>query len=328
MAIQLLSNKVTRTIGLSVCFTLIGAAHASEKIYVSSEKDNALVVFDAESLEKIDTIATGERPRAIAFNLDQSLIYVATGDSDVIEVVDVASKKVVDELEVGEDPEMFDLSADGTTLYASLEEDGLLSIFNLADKTAETVEVGEEPEGVLAHPNGKIVYVTSEDANLVHVVDVENKSLVANITVGNRPRRFALSTELNELWVSNEMSGSVSVIDTTTNTLKTSLEFLPKGFRKPDVTPVGLLFDESSNRAYVALGRANHVAVVNLSSKEIENYVLVGNRAWGMALDSKRARLLVANGLSDDMSVIDTESLKVVKTVPVARVPHSILISD
>jgi DNA-binding beta-propeller fold protein YncE len=35
--------------------------------------------------------------------------------------------------------------------------------------------------------------------------------VVQNIKVGNRPRRFSLSADGKELWVSNEMGASVSV---------------------------------------------------------------------------------------------------------------------
>lgn len=301
---------------------------AAQTLYVSSEKDNGIVLFNADTLEKIGFIETGDRPRSIIFNKDKTQIFVATGDSDVIEVVDVESTEIVAELEVGDDPEMAVLSVDGNYLYTSLEDDGELSIFDIREKTVRNIEVGAEPEGVLAHPSGKIVYVASEEANLVQAVDLEKGSVTASITVGNRPRRFAYSDSSKELWVTNEMSGSVSVIDTETNTVKETLDFLPKGFRKTDVTPVGILFDLKEDRAYVTLGRANHVAVLKLSTKEIERYILVGSRAWGMALDKKRDRLLVANGLSDDMSVIDTKALKVVKTVQVARVPHTILIGD
>lgn len=306
----------------------VGFASAEETLYVSSEKDNGIVLFDANTLEKFGFIETGERPRSIIFNKDRSKIFVATGDSDVIEVVDVSRAEVIAELKVGEDPEMAVLSIDGNYLYSSLEEDGELSVFDLRDESVRRIEVGEEPEGVLAHPDGKHVYVTSEEANLVQVVDVDKGVVTASITVGNRPRRFAFDSSAKELWVTNEMSGSVSVIDVGTNSVVETISFLPKGFRKSDVTPVGILFDVPNDRAYVTLGRANHVAVLELSSKQIERYILVGSRAWGIALDQKRDRILVANGLSDDMSVIDTNTLKVVKTVQVARVPHTILLGD
>jgi YVTN family beta-propeller protein len=55
--------------------------------------------------------------------------------------------------------------------------------------------------------------------------------------------------------------------------------------------------------------------------------VLVGKRAWGVALSKDGARLYVANGMSDDMTIINTENGKALKTVPVGRVPHTILVN-
>jgi len=36
----------------------------------------------------------------------------------------------------------------------------------------------------------------------------------------------------------------------------------------------------------------------------------------------------VANGLSDDISIIDTDSLRVLTSIPVGLVPYGILIDD
>jgi YVTN family beta-propeller protein len=89
-----------------------------------------------------------------------------------------------------------------------------------------------------------------------------------------------------------------------------------------------LLITRDGSRAYVALGRANHVAVVDVAAREVLDYILVGKRAWGLALTHDEKRLWVANGLSDDISIIDTESRKVIKSVPVGLVPYGILIDD
>ncbi len=40
------------------------------------------------------------------------------------------------------------------------------------------------------------------------------------------------------------------------------------------------------------------------------------------------AKLYVANGLSDDLSIIDTKTRKVPKSVPVGLIPYGILIDD
>lgn len=190
------------------------------------------------------------------------------------------------------------------------------------------VEVGEEPEGVLVSPNGKTVYVASEVANVVHVVDVESKEITANVVVGNRPRRFAMTPDEKELWVSNELSGSVTIIDAESNAIIESIEFLPKGFRPEDVTPVGITMTKDGRTAVVALGRANHVAFVDVDTREIEDYILVGERAWNTALNKDDSLLFVVNGLSDDISIIDVGKRKVVKSIPVSRVPYAVLVDN
>ena len=78
----------------------------------------------------------------------------------------------------------------------------------------------------------------------------------------------------------------------------------------------------------VSLGRANHVAFVDAASRKIEDYVLVGKRAWNTTLNRDNSLLYVVNGLSDDISIIDVSSRKVLRSIPVGRVPHTVLIDD
>ena len=54
----------------------------------------------------------------------------------------------------------------------------------------------------------------------------------------------------------------------------------------------------------------------------------MGNRAWNATLNRDGSLLYVANGLSDDMTVIDMERRRAVRSVPVGRVPHTVLIDD
>lgn len=344
-------------------------------LFVSSEKDNSVLVLDGSSYQVIKEISTAERPRHLMFNPERTRVFAACGDGDAIDIIDVEKLELVDRIAEVEDPELFDFSTDGNTLYISLEDDAALGILDLETHFAEReampeltvaepdaddnrdeyareeeeeeeeavaegeeeeegvpglalVEVGEEPEGILAHPDGGIVWVTSEVANLVHVVDVEQQEIVANVLVGNRPRRFALTPDGAELWVSNELSGSVSVVDTATNEQVAEIVFEPEGFRPEDVTPVGLTMTSDGETLVVGLGRANHVAFVDVANREIEDYVLVGSRAWNTTLNRDESTLYVVNGLSDDLSIIDMESRKVVRSVPVGRVPHTVLIDD
>ncbi len=69
------------------------------------------------------------------------------------------------------------------------------------------------------------------------------------------------------------------------------------------MTPVGLALSPDGETMYVALGRANHVAFVDVETREAE-FVLVGSRASAVAVSPEGETLYVANGLSDDLSVI------------------------
>src|SRR5690606_27698203 len=127
---------------------------------------------------------------------------------------------------------------------------------------------------------------------------------------------------------SDELSGEVSIIDRATNQVIDTLTFVPPGFRPVDVTPVGMTINDAGDTIYVGLGRANHVAFVNVADHKIEGYTLVGSRAWEARISGDQKLLYVANGLSDDVSIIDLATRKNIRTISAGRVPHTVLIDD
>lgn len=313
-------------LGLAVASSGV-AARDTGKVFVSSEKDNAMAVLDAGRGEVVGTQPLCKRPRHMQLTPDRQQLLVACSDEHRVLVWDIAGNKVTARLDVGEDPEMFDLSPDGRMLYVSNEEDSALTAFDLTTrKKVFEVKVGGEPEGVKTSADGKLVYVTSEVASLVHVIDVAARKVVKNIPVGKRPRRFLLSG--GELWVTNELDGTVSVIRTSDHTVQATIGFKPQGMRAEDVTPVGMALAPDGRTAYVGLGKANHVAAVDVASRQVKGYALAGKRAWGLAVSRDGKRLYVTNGLSDDMTLVDTATLKATRTVKVGRVPHTVVVDD
>ena len=315
---------------LSLVLSTGAGAKGTGYVFVSHEKTNNIAVIDPKQDDKIiKWITTSRRPRDMKFRDGRRLLYVACGDDDVIDVIDVATLTVVDHIPTGSSPEMFELSRDEKTLYVSNEEGSSVQEISITDKViVREIATGAEPEGIAVSADGKTIYVTSEVTDMVHVVDTAAGVFTDNIIVGTRPRRFLLLPGGRELWVSNELSGQISVIDRLTNQVTATLNFVPPGLRQVDVTPVGMTMTRDGKSAIIALGRANHVAFVDPTSKTVQSYVLVGSRAWGVALSPDETTLYVANGLSDDLSIVDTTSRKAVRTVSVGRVPHSVLVDD
>ncbi len=311
----------------ALAFSGFASIAVSQTLFISSEQDNAVYVLTAEG-EVVDKIATGERPRDMRLSADGQSIYLVASNDARMEVIDVATRKVVRQFSVGDDPEMLAIHPTLGRVYVANEDDAELSVWNL--ETGEAigeVEVGEEPEGVLISSDGKTVYVTSEVANLIHVVDAESLELTKNIQVDKRPRRMVV-TQNNQLWVTNEVSGTVSVIDRDSHEVVKTLTFEPPGFRAEDITPVGITLSHDGKTAFVMLGRANHVAFVDTATGETSTYLLVGNRAWNAALNRAGDRLYVVNGLSDDLSIIDVPNRRVLKSVPVGRTPHTVVVVE
>ena len=106
--------------------------------------------------------------------------------------------------------------------------------------------------------------MTSEVGDLIHLVDTDSGHVIEDVVVGTRPRRFAATPDRKELWVSAELSGEVYIIDREKFAVAGKIEFLPPGMRKSDVTPVGLVMTQDGKTAFVTLGHAAHVAVVDV----------------------------------------------------------------
>ena len=303
-------------------------AQAQGTAYVSSEKDQALTLIDLATLSVKGTIPTCKRGRHLQLTPDGK-IMVACTDSNAADLIDPASGKSLRRIPLGDEPEAFDLSPDGRTIYVSNEDAGEASFIDaVSGKVLQSVKVGKEPEGVKVSADGKTLYVTSEVASLVHVIDVASAKIVKNVKVGKRPRRMAITPDGKELWVTNELDASVSIVNTADHTVAATLKFQVKGARAEDISPVGIAMTRDGKRAFVSLGKANHVAFVDVAARKVTDLVLVGKRAWNVTLDKAEARLYVVNGLSDDITVVDVAGAKAIKSIPVGRVPYGLVVVE
>ena len=300
---------------------------AAYQVYVSNEKDNTISVIDGESLEVVQTIEVGERPRGIV--LDGDTLYICTSDDDHVEVLDVTTGRVTHTLPSGPDPELMELGPEGRYLYIANEDDNLVTVVDV-EKRRKVVEipVGIEPEGIGVSHDGALLVNTSETTNMAHFIDTESLEIVANVLVDTRPRVAQFTPDDVEVWVSAEIGGTVAVIDAASKEITTKIEFEVEGMRPEAIQPVGIAHTtDGSNKAYVALGPSARIARVDRETYEVEKYYLVGPRVWNLTLSPDGKRLFTTNGVSGDVSVIDLESDRVIKSVKVGRFPWGVKVS-
>jgi len=128
----------------------------------------------------------------------------------------------------------------------------------------------------------------------------------------------------SDVWVSAEVGGTVVAFEPAKHLVTNTIAFSVPGLRSEAVQPVGIRFTKDGKLAFVALGPANRVAVVDAATHAVTNYLLVGQRVWHMAFTPDEKYLLVTNGVSNDVSVIDVPAQKVIKTIQVGELPWGI----
>ena len=305
---------------------LSGVLHAGEVAYVSNEKDNTLSVIDLDSFEVIETVEVGKRPRGITLSKDRSKLYICASDSDAVQVMDLSTHEIIKMLPSGEDPEQFALHPNDKHLYIANEDDALVTVVDTeSNLVLAQIDVGIEPEGMAVSPLGDVAVNTSETTNMVHWIDTKDWVIIDNTLIDQRPRHVEFTKEGDILWASSEIGGTVSVIDVASRTIMQKINFKIRGVHPDKVQPVGVKLSSDGKYAYVALGPANHVAVVNAKTYEVEDYILVGRRVWHLEFNADESLLLSTNGVSGDVSVIDIAKHKAIKTIKVGRYPWGVV---
>lgn len=324
----------TEMIRLARLFVLTGVAClggiAPSKAYVaytSNERDNTMSVVDLDAGKVIRTVPTGQRPRGILVTPDGKYVLVADGDDDEIQIFDTNTFQVVRTLPTP-DPELFALRPSGNPLYVSNENDALVTVWNIdtGDKLA-TIPTGVEPEGMAVSPDGKTVVNTSETTNMAHFIDYGTEKMIGSVLIDPRPRNARFKHDGSEVWVSSELGGTVSVIDPKTRAVTHKISFPVQGLRADEVQPEDIRFTKDDKLAFVALGPANRVAVVDAATYQVKKYLLVGERVWHLGFTPDYKTLLTANGLSNDISEIDVPSLTVTRSLPVGQLPWGVVVN-
>ena len=85
-------------------------------------------------------------------------------------------------------------------------------------------------------------------------------------------------------------------------------------------------WNKTKNLEFLHLGPANRIGVIDAATKEVKDYILVGQRPWHGEMSPDGKKYYVANGLTNDMTVIDVDSLKAEKSVPVGRLPWGLAV--
>jgi YVTN family beta-propeller protein len=128
------------------------------------------------------------------------------------------------------------------------------------------------------------------------------------IPVGDSPSFVAVSPDEDYIYVTNYLSNTVSVIDTSTRTvIRNPITF---GYG-----PFGVAVTPDGGHLYVANLGSDMVSVIDTATNAVVATVQVGNSPAGVAVNPAGTRAYVTNVDSNTVSVIDTTPNIVIATV-------------
>jgi YVTN family beta-propeller protein len=183
------------------------------------------------------------------------------------------------------------------------------------------IRVGNEPEGVAVSPDGRTVYVANQSAKVLSVVDAASRK-VSSVPLRHTPRFVTTSRDGKLVFVStyeNDMSGStVAVVDASDRRV---LRYLATGVQ-PFTLAVG-----PDGRLWVPIHGEGRVEVYAGADQRPDGQVTVPRNPHAVAFSANLKRAFTANHESNAVSIIDTRTDRLLRSVPVSRAPHSVAVS-
>jgi YVTN family beta-propeller protein len=230
-------------------------------------------------------------PLGIAISANNKTAYVVLDVNNTLAKINLASNTKVGEIRVGNVPHSVVISPDGKTAYVSNEAGRIATANDFQEYSDGTPVVAVNPTGSIATGTISVVNINNGDFRVT-----------GNIRVGLHPTGMAFYN--NYLLVANAYDDTISVIDSTRNTVERTINLgLPIGV--PDektpaygAGPNSIAVDAVNNVAYVALYNANAVAVVDLNENvqfPIKGLIPVAYAPSSVVLDTTDNVLLVAD---------------------------------
>lgn len=193
----------------------------NKQAWIANIAEDTISILDISTLKIVGALPTGQGPTGLAFSRDGRFAFVSNQGDKTVQVIEVDFQRVIKTLPVGTNPHFLVLGPDGNIWGCNT---GSNDIFVIDTKTHEIInsfQVGPFPQQIsfaykgLSGPNA---YVTVAGFNKVLVLSTDPKrmNIIEEIAVGERPNGIWANGQGTKLFVANEGSNDISVIDSGT----------------------------------------------------------------------------------------------------------------
>ena len=124
------------------------------------------------------------------------------------------------------------------------------------------------------------VFVVNTQSDTLDIIDAKLNKIVSRIATGIDPVSVAIRPDGKEIWVSNHLSDSISVIDN--NSKSSTYHSIVATIQDMDLEKKATRFDEpvgiafaSNKKAYVALSSNNEIAVIDVKTRRVAKRIKI-----------------------------------------------------
>ena len=244
---------------------------------------------------------------------------ITTSKAEWVFVFDVSTGKLVKKQQINI-PNTYNglaWAADGQRFYVSGGIDDRVYVYKLDGGNF----VPDAPFVLLGHNSNQTDPFPKYDGGLLK--GTVAGTAVPALSTGAAVAGLAVSQDGKTLVTANLENDSISIVDTDTRKIQQEIKFfVPGGTIATGEFPFDVKIKSGSNGAaetvFVTSQRDDEVLAVDVASQQVVR-IAVGHQPNKVVLSADQSLLYVANGNSDDVSVINTNLFKVVKTIPLYR---------
>ena len=308
-------------------------ASGTVRVLQTNAAGDNIHLIDPATNEIVGLIDEVEAPHGVVISPDGSRIYVSDEALKTLDVVDARTLKVVKRIPLSGRPNNLDVGKDGKHVYVGIRQGpGAVDVIDTESMTnIKSIPVTGEIHNVYVTPDGKHVVAGSIAACTISVIDASAKELAWTLTLsaGIRPMAFTQNQDgsTKEIIVQLSDFHGFALVDfqTRKEIRRITLPDPPGQHKETEVlqgSPShGLAISPDGKVLWATSKYYDAVAAYSLPDLKLLTFVKVGLHPDWLTFTPDGKSLYVAVAGDDTTVVVDSQSMKVVKTIPVGSVP-------
>ncbi len=280
------SNSVTviDAASLKVIATVDTLNHSTHDLSVSRDgkwvfatnlASGRLSLIDAEKLETVASIYTGNRAHVVTLTNDNRQAWVANIGENDVSIVDAQNLRVLGTIPVGKGPTGLTFSRDGRFAFVSNGGDKNVAVVETAShRVLKTIPVGNNPHFLVLGPDGRIWGTNTGDSD-IFIIDPVTFEKVGSFKVGAEPQQIAFGykgTVGPNAYVTVSSLNKVIMLTSDPKNLRI-LGQIDVGQR-----PNGIWSNPDGTRLYVVHETSDDLRVIDTGTNEVIASVPVGRK--------------------------------------------------